>query len=49
MSVERMGVDSIVADMDDEWRRFQSQSVQPVSAEEIQQAKEEVISTVFKS
>lgn len=47
VSTERMGVDSIVTEMEDEWRRFQSQLAQPVSAEEILKAKEEVVAAVF--
>jgi RNA polymerase sigma factor (sigma-70 family) len=46
-SAERIGVDSIVTEVEDEWWQFQSQLAQPVSVEEILQAKEEVIAAVF--
>jgi bifunctional DNase/RNase len=47
VSAESVGVDNIVAEIEDEWRRFQLQLEQPVSAEEILKAKEEVIAAVF--
>ena len=47
-STERVGVESIVTEMEDEWRRFQSHLVHSASEEEILKAKEEVMAAVFR-